>query len=202
MPSLANAAQITVTVTDAAGMYVNNAVIAMFDGSDANAGAKVGVRGGPTQLVALDQLNKQFVPHVLAIQVGTSLTFPNSDNIRHQVYSFSDAKRFELKLYSGTSAPPVLFDVPGVVVLGCNIHDWMSAYLYVLNTPYFAMTDTAGYAALDVPAGHYTLRIWHPRYQRGREPLVSAFDVGLNREQIHQALSLTAVDDSSGLPPT
>ncbi len=112
----------------------------------------------------MDQQNKTFVPHVLTVPVGTPVTFPNRDNIRHHVYSFSAAKRFELPLYIGTPAAPVVFDTPGVVVLGCNIHDWMVGYVYVSATPYFAKTGADGRVLLgDVPPGAYEARVWHPR---------------------------------------
>lgn len=112
---------------------------------------------------SVDQINKDFVPYVKAVYVGTLVRFPNKDNIRHHVYSFSPAKKFELPLYSGTAAPPVLFDKPGVVVLGCNIHDWMVGYIYVADTPYFATTEKDGLAVIDgLPAGDYLVRVWHP----------------------------------------
>jgi plastocyanin len=112
----------------------------------------------------MDQQNKQFVPPVLVVQVGAAVTFPNRDNIRHHVYSFSPVKRFELPLYIGTPAAPVVFDKPGVVVLGCNIHDWMVGYIDVVATPYFARTADDGQARLaDVPPGTYEARVWHPR---------------------------------------
>jgi hypothetical protein len=92
------------------------------------------------------------------------VSFPNKDNIRHQVYSFSPAKKFELPLYSGTTAPPVLFDKPGVVILGCNIHDWMIGYIYVSATPFFAKTGPDGRVDIrNIPAGDYLVRVWHPR---------------------------------------
>jgi plastocyanin len=119
---------------------------------------------------AVDQVDKQFVPYVKAIFVGSTVRFPNSDNIRHQVYSFSPAKKFELPLYAGTGAPPVTFDKPGVVVLGCNIHDWMIGYVYVSETPFYAKTGAAGSATLsDMPPGEYTVRIWHPSMDRAEE---------------------------------
>jgi plastocyanin len=118
-------------------------------------------RPGPA---VMDQQNKTFVPHVLTVPVGTPVTFPNRDNIRHHVYSFSSAKRFELPLYIGTPAAPIVFDTPGVVVLGCNIHDWMVGYVYVSATPYFAKTGADGRVRLgDVPPGAYEARVWHPR---------------------------------------
>lgn len=117
----------------------------------------------PRGSVIIDQVNKEFVPFVTPLQAGTAVTFPNKDNIQHQVYSFSPAKVFELKLYSGVSAQPVVFDKPGVVVLGCNIHDWMLAFVYVVDTPYFAKTGKSGAAAIEaLPAGDYEIKAWHP----------------------------------------
>jgi plastocyanin len=132
----------------------------------------------------LDQQNKEFVPQVLAVHVGTPVAFPNRDNIRHHVYSFSAAKRFELPLYIGTPAAPVVFDKPGAVVLGCNIHDWMVAYVYVLATPYFAKTAPDGKTRLpDVPPGTYEARVWHPRMKgeaekTGKPITIAAGDPG------------------------
>ena len=83
----------------------------------------------------IDQVNKEFVPLVSVVQTNTEITFPNSDNIRHSVYSFSPAKVFSLKLYAGKSAAPVIFDKAGLVVLGCNIHDLMVSWLLVVDTP-------------------------------------------------------------------
>lgn len=111
----------------------------------------------------MDQRYSQFAPGVLPITVGSLVMFPNSDNIRHQVYSFSPAKPFDLPLYAGTPAAPMRFDKAGVVVIGCNIHDWMIGYIVVLDTPYFAKTDVGGNAALSLPPGQYRLRTWHPR---------------------------------------
>lgn len=114
----------------------------------------------------IDQINKEFVPLVSVAQVGAAITFPNKDNIRHHVYSFSTPKVFDLKLYSGVPASPVVFDKPGLVVLGCNIHDWMLAYLLVVDTPYFAKSNDKGVARIDnMPAGEYELSAWHPRLQ-------------------------------------
>jgi plastocyanin len=122
------------------------------------------------QVDVVDQVDKQFVPYVRVIYAGSTVRFPNKDNIRHQVSSFSPAKKLELPLYAGMQAPPVLFDKPGVVVLGCNIHDWMLAYIYVANTPFFAQTSAAGTATLeDLPGGEYTVRIWHPGMEVAEE---------------------------------
>lgn len=125
----------------------------------------------------VDQRERQFDPHVSAIRTNTLVKFPNSDNIRHHVYSFSPAKRFELRLYHGTTAEPVLFDRPGEVVLGCNIHDSMLAYIYVVDSEHFGVADKQGEISLTgVPPGQYQLEIHHPRYPEtmAREVTVTA----------------------------
>lgn len=124
----------------------------------------------------MDQRDSNFAPGVLPVQVGTLVAFPNSDTVQHQVYSFSPAKPFELPLYSGTPLEPVRFDRPGVVVVGCNIHDWMIGYIVVLDTPYFGKTGEDGQATLRAPAGRYLLRVWHAR-QAG-EPVEQDIELG------------------------
>lgn len=111
----------------------------------------------------MDQRASSFLPRILPVRVGTRVSFPNSDRIRHQVYSFSEAKPFELPLYAGAEAPPVDFDKPGVVVVGCNIHDSMIGYVVVLDTPHFVRAGQDGTAQLDAPPGVYRLQVWHPR---------------------------------------
>jgi len=115
----------------------------------------------------MDQVNRTFVPNVLVVPVGSTVEFPNSDSIRHQIYSFSPPKRFELPLYRGKPYPPVRFDQPGIVTLGCNIHDEMMAYVLVTDAPYFGRTDDAGAWSAELPRGRYRVSLWHPRL---REP--------------------------------
>jgi hypothetical protein len=153
----ARAAEIRVMVKTPAGAPVEDAVV-----------IAVPVRGVPRVAPPrsgeiIDQINQEFVPHVKPILVGSSVIFPNKDNVRHHVYSFSPAKIFDLPLYAGTPAKPVVFDKPGVVVLGCNIHDWMEAYVYVSESPWFVKTAADGTAVLrDLPPQQYTVRLWHP----------------------------------------
>jgi plastocyanin len=110
----------------------------------------------------MDQINKEFVPHVLAIAVGSEVSFPNHDQIHHHVYSLSRTKIFEIPLYKGDAAEPVRFDQPGAVKLGCNIHDWMSGVILVSPTPYFAVTaDDGSFALPDLPPGTYGVVAWH-----------------------------------------
>ncbi|MDD2760726.1 MAG: methylamine utilization protein [Methylomonas sp.] len=126
-----------------------------------DAAGRVKVPPAPAAM-ALDQKSREFIPHVLAVRSGTPVYFPNSDAIKHHVYSFSTAKRFEIKLYSGVPREPVRFDQPGIVALGCNIHDWMLGYVYVSDADYLAVTDTEGRWSLDLPTGRYRLSFWHP----------------------------------------
>jgi plastocyanin len=127
--------------------------------------------------VVIDQIKKQFVPRVSVVQTGTQVDFPNSDNIRHEVYSFSPAKVFTTKLYAGRQAAPVEFDKAGVVTLGCNIHDHMLAWVRVVDTPYFAKTATDGTSLLvGLKPGDYRLSVWYPGPDS--EPKVQEIRVG------------------------
>jgi plastocyanin len=169
------AAELHVLVKDHHGKLVADAVVVA-----APSDPRVTLRGKPPA-DSVDQVDKQFVPYVKPVFVGAKVRFPNSDKIRHQVYSFSPAKKFELPLYGGTDAPPVVFDKPGVVVLGCNIHDWMVGYIYVSESPFFAKTEAQGTASIDdLPPGEYTVRVWHPGMEHGDE--TTARQVTLNAD--------------------
>jgi plastocyanin len=151
-------ADMTALVKDDSGKPIANAIIVAVP------------IDGPAKLPAkpaveiMEQSNKEFVPTVLPILVGSKVSFPNRDSVRHHVYSFSPAKRFEFKLYAGTPTEPIVFDQPGVVMIGCNIHDWMIAHIYVSESPYFAKTDARGAASLsNLPPRAYMVRVWHPR---------------------------------------
>jgi plastocyanin len=111
----------------------------------------------------MDQINRAFMPDLLVIPVGSTVTFPNSDSVSHQIYSFSAAKRFQLPLYRGKPYPPESFEQPGLVTLGCNIHDEMIGYVVVTDAPFFGRTNKAGVLSVEVPGGGYRVSIWHPR---------------------------------------
>jgi len=165
------AGSLEVIVKDDKGRPVSDAVAYAAAASAATAAEK--------KQTVVDQRDKQFVPYVTAVQVGTAVIFPNSDKIRHHVYSFSPAKKFELPLYSGVPAEPVVFDKIGFVTLGCNIHDWMIAYVAVLPTPYFQVTRQDGRAMLkDLPTGQYMMQVWHPALKGRPEALAQRIDVG------------------------
>jgi len=136
----------------------------------------------------MDQVNLAFVPDVLVIPVHSRVQFPNSDAVSHQVYSFSPARQFQLPLYRGKPYPPVVFDKPGVLTLGCNIHDNMLAYIVVTGAPYFGRTGADGqWTSPDLPPGKYSLRVWHPLLNESQE-LERAVQGGSDSERIELKL--------------
>lgn len=121
-----------------------------------------GATRGSASRAEMAQRDRQFQPHVLVVQTGTAVAFPNFDTVRHHVYSFSPTKPFDIKLYSGTPSEPVVFDKPGIAALGCNIHDRMGAFIVVVDTPVFGKTNAQGELSLDLPPGEHALKLWHP----------------------------------------
>jgi plastocyanin len=164
------AANVRAQIVDASGAPYLEAVVALYAPTPADF---------PQPATAImDQRGRQYDPHILVVRKNTLVRFPNSDDIRHQVYSFSPAKRFELRLYHGQHADPVLFDVAGEVVLGCNIHDQMVGYIYVVDTPWFARTDERGLVAIaNVPPGRYKAKLWYPGVALGATGLEQAVSI-------------------------
>lgn len=152
--SIVNAQTLTVTVVDQQGQPLADAVVSVDTGQS---------QQPPASGAIMDQVDTLFNPFVLTVPAGTTVRFPNSDNIRHQVYSFSAAKPFELPLYSNREAPTIDFSEAGIVVLGCNIHDHMRAYIYVSPYAESQVTNAAGQAQLNWDkADSTTLRVWYP----------------------------------------
>ncbi len=171
LPGMAAAAAVTAVVTDRAAHPLADAVVMV-----APVGTHLPVK--PLTGVQIAQQHRQFQPQVTVITVGTAVSFPNFDTVRHHVYSFSPTKTFELKLYAGVPNAPVVFDKPGIAVLGCNIHDQMAAWVVVADTPFYGRTDANGQLRLEgVPAGRYRLLAWHPRLVAGDEPVATALAV-------------------------
>ncbi len=166
------AGNVSVVVLDESGKPLRDAVVFLE-----SAQAKRMVK--PLPLAQMAQRDKAFIPSLLVIPTGTSVSFPNIDTVRHHVYSFSPAKRFELKLYVGTPTNPVMFDKAGVVVMGCNIHDQMIAYILVVDTPFYGIAAANGEVSMhDVPTGEYSLRIWHSRLLVGSPPKKQVLKLG------------------------
>jgi plastocyanin len=164
----ASAGDLDLRVLDRAGRGVPDVVVVAVATSPSHAAPAPAAR-----TAVMDQKNRKFVPQVLVVQTGTVVAFPNNDTISHQVYSFSPSRRFQLPLYKGEAHSPVAFNTPGLVVLGCNIHDEMVGYVYVTDSPYFATTDTDGNAGIrGLPAGSYRLDAWGPRVADSGDTLV------------------------------
>lgn len=193
----APAANLAVTVRLPDGQPLAHAVVTI---------QSVGKKLAPAAPIhaVMDQLHRMFVPEVLVIPVGSSVSFPNSDSVSHQIYSFSPAKRFELPLYHGKPYPPVLFDHVGVVILGCNIHDWMIGYIDVTDAPFYGTTDSRGTWTAEVPAGHYEITVWHPRMREQTPALVRELSIDAS-DQATLTLELTKAlrpEPMEGGPPS
>jgi plastocyanin len=155
LPLAAQAGTVELRVSDAAGAALPEAVVFLE-----SAAARAAVKPLPKAEIA--QVGRNFDPLVTVVPVGTAVTFPNRDSVRHHVYSFSPIKKFEIKLYVGTPAEPVVFDQAGIAVLGCNIHDQMAAWVIVVPTPWYGKAGADGVVRLPgVPSGSYRLRTWH-----------------------------------------
>lgn len=163
---VALAGGLEIEVVDAGGAPLEYVALALLP---AAAGAAPERPAAPAAVIV--QRDKTFIPLVTTVSTGTAVSFPNEDTVRHHVYSFSEARTFELKLYIGTPAKPVVFDRPGLVVLGCNIHDHMVAYVMVADTPWVASTAADGRARFEaVPDGDYALQYWYPGWADFSEP--------------------------------
>ena len=182
------AADVGVTITDAQGRPAADAVVLIEPASGRSA-----VR--PMPQVEVSQAQRTFQPRVTVITTGTAVNFPNFDTVRHHVYSRSRPKVFELKLYTGVPEKPLVFDKPGIVVLGCNIHDAMEAWIVVSDTPWHAVAGADGKARVaNLPAGRYTLRVWHPSIPGNAEGPSVTLNVG--SADLQQSIRL-----STGIAP-
>lgn len=182
---IAHAASVRVSVTDATGRPLPFSVVTL---SSAEKHAVV----TPLSGIEVSQAKRQFTPRVTVVTVGTAVQFPNFDTVRHHVYSFSPVKPFELKLYSGMPGAPVVFDKPGIATLGCNIHDRMSAWIVVVDTPWYASSAADGVATLaNVPAGTYQMRVWHAGLSVDTTPVVTTITVGSGELALDSQLAVT-----------
>ena len=172
--SLAWAGGISATAYNKSGEAMSDVVVYAI-AQDAHAAAQA-----KSDISTIAQDHLQFTPYVTAVRLGSEIRFPNYDKVEHHVKSFSPAKEFEIKPYEKTTPPPVLFDKTGVIVIYCLIHEWMRAYVYVVDTPYFAKTEANGQVNLDgLPPGNYEIRAWHP-------------DMGTIKPPLQQVVKITA----------
>ncbi|MDB5471101.1 MAG: methylamine utilization protein [Caulobacter sp.] len=170
-PTWAWAGDLVVTVRDAAGQPVQNAVVTVYPAG--------GAPKGPIRFawpLTVAQQNIQFDPFVLVAPVGAAVSFPNRDKVQHHVYSFSAGNRFELKLFGRDESRSVTFKAVGVAAIGCNIHDQMVGYVKVVDTPFAIKTGADGVATLrGLPAGQATIRVWHPWLRAPKNEASMAF---------------------------
>ncbi|WP_417529118.1 methylamine utilization protein [Marinomonas shanghaiensis] len=164
-------ADMTLSIVDQDNLPVVDAVVTVSKN----------VVGTPSSVAVMDQVDESFVPRVIVVQKGQYVSFPNSDDIRHHVYSFSEPKTFEIKLYKGTDVAPILFDNPGLVVLGCNIHDDMIGYIIVADNALTLKTDKNGQVRLPVKQGD-KVSLWTERSIDGVNALES-IDITSDIEQ-------------------
>jgi plastocyanin len=151
----AAAADLDVAIEDSKAKALPGAVVYLTDGSASGA--------HPPKTAEIDQRNRQFSPRITIVQTGTTITFPNNDTVRHSVYSFSRPHPFQLKLFAGKTPDPILFDKPGIVAVGCNIHDEMAAWILIVDTPVFGQAGADGHFAFhDLKPGVYHLFAWYP----------------------------------------
>ncbi len=169
---VANAANVTVAFADPAGHALTDAVVMLEP-----IGAPLAVK--PMQGAQIAQREQQFDPQLMVVTVGTPVSFPNQDTVKHHVYSYSAAKTFQIKLYAGVPHTPIVFDKPGIAVLGCNIHDGMIAWVVVTDTPLWARSTASGQARVaDVPPGSYQMRVWHSSLDDAAPPQVLPLTIG------------------------
>lgn len=152
-PALVNADGLTISIVDQNGQPLADAVVES---------PLAPVVQAPAEVAVIDQVDKRFVPMVIAIQQGQSVNFPNNDRIRHHVYSFSPIKQFSTELYADVQGDPVLFDKAGVAVLGCNIHDSMVGYIYVSAFQHVAVTGSTGVVSFSLEQLPDVISVWHP----------------------------------------
>jgi len=177
------AATLTVRVVDWSGRPVKDAVVTLRPTSAA------ANRAGPASRFVVSQKDLQFRPFVLPVPVGSQVSFPNRDPMKHHVYSFSPAKRFELKLFAKDQSRAVTFDKPGVVALGCNIHDQMTAFIFVTDTAWTVRTDAQGVAVInDTPDAAAKLSVWHPYLRTAGNTLATNVGAGHRNHKFVVAL--------------
>ena len=193
LASPAAAGELVVQLRTANGAPVRDAVVTLYpDGRPAQLAPSA-------RVFQIAQRDIRFTPFVLVVPVGAQVAFPNFDNVRHHVYSFSPVKKFELKLYAKEQDRPVRFDKPGVVPIGCNIHDQMTAFVKVVDTGLAVQSDASGRALFaTVPAGPVVARIWHPYLRAPGNQVELRLTAGAGRQLRNLTLNLRSPPPAGG----
>ena len=173
---------LSIAIADANGVPVANAVVTISTQTP-----HLEHEPGLIDNISIQQKNRNFAPKVSVIAVNQQVHFPNNDDVLHHVYSFSPAKMFEFALYGNDQSPGIVFDKPGLVVLGCNIHDHMRGYIYVTAAPYFGLTDDDGKLVLPTEQSapypqQFAIEIWHPE-QISEQPVTKTVTFDSAEEQ-------------------
>jgi plastocyanin len=177
-----SASEVTITIEDKKQRLVHDTVVELIG---------ISPKATVEDDIEITQVDKEFSPEVSVFPRGTSVLFTNKDPFQHHVYSVSKGNQFDLPLYKGTPSEHIQFDSPGIVKLGCNIHDWMLAFAYVSQSEYLVVTDAGGKARFsDIPEGEYELRIWNPRLKNNKKFISQPLSVGQNLS-IEQIVTLS-----------
>ncbi|MFC4700100.1 methylamine utilization protein [Glaciecola siphonariae] len=176
-----------VVVTDKNGVVLSNIVVEI----SAQTKTSTDLARQAADPVVIEQIDQQFVPHISVVPVGTQVTFPNNDTVAHHVYSFSPAKTFEVNLQEQFTSKPISFDSAGIVELGCNIHDWMLAYVFISDADWFGKTNAQGIVDVELPEGSYSASVWHPRLSKN--DMQSIHELIIN--QANQVSTIALSDD-------
>lgn len=176
----AAAATVTISVRSLEGRPLENAVVSIETPT-----ARAGTPPNFSYPAVVKQQDIKFQPYVLLVPVGARVAFPNFDKVRHHVYSFSSAKKFELKLYGRDESRSVVFDKAGDVALGCNIHDSMSAFVKVVDTPFAERSGADGQVVIrNVPVGRAIVHVWHPQAQAKNHEFVAPLSIAGDVAQV------------------
>lgn len=189
-------ASISFLILDKDNQPIPDAIVSLFPTSASGKKLATTMTAPPANM---KQTNKQFRPHVVVVQKGQKVNFPNQDSIKHQVYSLSDLQQFDLTVEAGESQQGPEMQTEGAINIGCNIHDWMQAYVYVVNSPWFAQSGNDGKATLAIPDNEtFEWRIWHPRMSNSEQN--SSGSIGTNKTSMTiklQSELLPAYDEVS-----
>ena len=170
-----------------------NAVIVLIPDS------KTSIPAAASRIAAektIDQRGETFIPLVTILPKGGRIVFANNDPTTHQVYSFSAVKQFEITLARGEKSHPIAFDNSGVAALGCNIHDHMIAYAFVVESPWVMLSGADGRGTItDVPQGNYEAQVWHPKLPPGRG--VQSLRVALSGDMARLAVNVKLLPPST-----
>ncbi|MBT1450208.1 methylamine utilization protein [Glaciecola sp. XM2] len=185
--------KITVNVLSNQGLTLADVVVSI----KADPNNPVQPKASQAQSAIMKQIDQQFVPHILVVQQGATVSFPNTDTVKHHVYSFSPAKTFEISLQEQLDEHPIQFGESGIVELGCNIHDWMLGYIYVSEGDLSGKTNKAGAFQVSLPDGNYTVDIWHPRFDKPEITKQHTFTVSASAQTFTLQLSTDLLESFS-----